>query len=430
MRKYTGKYFCDFILCVLISTGLSLNVFAGYEMTDTLSGNLFAAAGVVIVVTALQFLAYHNRRTLIILIIAEAAALIAAIVILQQMGVFSESQTIDGNPLLFWIIVISTSLVVFWAARTRTGLVILFLTGTIMTAAFDFLQYPVSLWGYFVFVLGAFILFLYRVYCISLTYSDRDKTAFSLYFAQSVIVGMAALVLASGVYYGIIKPISPPTDELKLTKKLISMDILKEAGVSSTRIIYSDDPVRTSQNENQQNTNKGGYNNSQKHNDQKKEGKIVHDKNPMKSKAVTFPINLNIIWIAVASIIVILILAIIIKIFWRKKWYNNLLKESKEDCAMELYNYFLKKIKKTGFKRPDDLTLLEYASGLQNELEDFSVGDADFMSLTQIYTRILYGCQQISEDERELFTDFYKEFNRNLKNEMGNFRYLVHYFSI
>lgn len=428
MKEYTGKYLWDFILCVLISTGLSFNVFAGYEMIDPLSGNLPAAAGITIAVTALLFLAYYDRRTIIISIILEAAALIAVIVILQQMGVFSDTKPIDGNPLLFWIIVISASVAVFWAARTRAGMVVLFLAGTIMTAAFDLLQFPVCKWGFFAFVCGLFILFLYRVYCISLKDSEKGKTAFGAYFSQSVIVGMAALVLASGVYYGIIKPMSPPTDQLKLTKKLISMDILKQIGVSSTRIIYSDDTVRTSPNENQQNNK--GYNNSKKHNEHKKNGNIVHGKNPMKSRAVTFPIVFNIIWIAAASIIIILVLAFIIKLLLRKKWYSDLLKETKEDCAMELYNYFLKNIRKTGFRRPDDLTLLEYASDYKNELEDFTAGDANFMSLTQIYTRILYGCQKISEDEWELFTDFYKEFNRNMKNQMGNFKYLVHYFSI
>ncbi|MEN6463030.1 MAG: DUF4129 domain-containing protein, partial [Syntrophomonas sp.] len=182
-------------------------------------------------------------------------------------------------------------------------------------------------------------------------------------------------------------------------------------------------------NENQQN-NKGDYNNSKKHNQHKREGKIVHGQDPMKSKAVTFPMNWNILWVAAAFLIVILILAVVIKISLRKKWYRDLLKKSKEDCAMELYNYFLKKIRNTGFKRLNGITLHEYAYDLQNELEDFSVGDANFLSLTQIYTRILYGCQTISEDEWEQFTDFYKEFNRNLKGEMGSFRYLIHFFSI
>ena len=417
MKKYIEKYFWDFILCVLISAGLSLNLFAGYEMTDPLSGNLFAVAVVVIAVTTLLFLAYYNRRTLVISMIAEAAALIAAIVILQQLGIFSDLENIDGDPLLFWIIVIPTSFAVFWAARTRAGLIILLLAGTMLTSAFDLLVYPVCRWGYFAFVFGAFVLFLYRVYCISLTYSDRGKIAFNVYFAQSVIVCMVALMLASGVYYGIIKPMSPPTDELNLAKRLISMDILEKAGVSSTTIIHSDDPVKTAQNQE----------NNKKQNEQKKEKKIVHGNNPMTVMAVTFRNNLNIIWIAVASIIMMLVLAIIIKLLLRKKWYSNLQKETKEDCAIELYNYFLKKFSKTGLGRPDGFTLLEYASGLQNNLEHFSAGDANFLSLTQIYMSILYGCQKISEDESELFNDFYKEFYRNLKNEMGNFRYLFHF---
>lgn len=430
MKKYVEKYFWDFILCLFISAGLAENIFAGYEMTDPWSGNIFAVAGVVAVVTVLLFCGYYNRMTVVIAMTAQTVALIAVIVILQQRGVFSAPYTIDGNPMLFWIIVISTSCVVFWAARTRAGLVVLFLAGTAMTAAFDILEYSVCRWGYCAFVWGVFILFLYRVYCISHMYSEREITALNMYFAQSVIAGTMVLLLASGAYYGIIKPMSPPADKLNLTQELLSMDILYEIGVASTRTLYSDNPVTTAENGKQQNTNNENYDeNSQKQNEQKKE-ETVPGQDPITALAVTFKHNLKMIWIAAASVLMMLVLAFIIKFILRKKWYNNLLRETKEDSAMELYNYFLKQLVKIGFRRPDGLTLLEYASGLQDKLEKFSTGQANILSLTQIYTRILYGCQKISEDEWELFNDFYKEFYRNLKNEMGNFKYLVHFFTI
>mgnify|MGYP000956897744 FL=1 len=420
MKKYIGEYLGDFILCILIGTGLALNVFAGYEMTDPWSGHLWAVAGMVTAVMVLLFAAYYKRILLVISFIAEAAALIAAIIILQKMGVFTASKTIDQNPLLFWIIVISTSVLVFWAARSRAGIIILFLAGTIMTAAFDFLQFPVCQGGYLAFVFGAFVLLLYRIYCISFRHSDKVQAAFSRYFVQSLIISLAALMLAGGVYYGLVKPTSPPTDQLKLTAQLMSMDIVRKAGISSVTVIPANEMVREVQKENQ----------SKDHNEPEKEEKIVQGQNPMTTKKVTFPLPSNFIWMTAVSIIVLLILAMIIKLLGRKRWYRALLQQSKEDSALELYNYFLKKIRKTGCGRPDGHTLLEYAYGLQTKLEPYAVGDANFLSLTQIYTKILYGCQNISEDEWELFIDFYKELNHNLKKEMGSLRYLVHLFSI
>ena len=420
MKKYIGEYLGDFILCILIGTGLALNVFAGYEMTDPWSGHLWAVAGMVTAVMVLLFAAYYKRILLVISFIAEAAALIAAIIILQKMGVFTASKTIDQNPLLFWIIVISTSVLVFWAARSRAGIIILFLAGTIMTAAFDFLQFPVCQGGYLAFVFGAFVLLLYRIYCISFRHSDKVQAAFSRYFVQSLIISLAALMLAGGVYYGLVKPMSPPTDQVKLTAQLMSMDIVRKAGISSVTVIPANEMVREVQKENQ----------SKDHNEPEKEEKIVQGQNPMTTKKVTFPLPSNFIWMTAVSIIVLLILAMIIKLLGRKRWYRALLQQSKEDSALELYNYFLKKIRKTGCGRPDGHTLLEYAYGLQTKLEPYAVGDANFLSLTQIYTKILYGCQNISEDEWELFIDFYKELNHNLKKEMGSLRYLVHLFSI
>lgn len=420
MKKYIREYFGDFILCILIGTGLALNVFAGYEMTDPWSSHLWAVAGMVTAVMVLLFAAYYKRILLVISFIAEAAALIAAIIILQKMGVFTASKTIDQNPLLFWIIVISTSVLVFWAARSRAGIIILFLAGTIMTAAFDFLQFPVCQGGYLAFVFGVFVLLLYRIYCISFRHSDKVQAAFSRYFVQSLIISLAALMLAGGVYYGLVKPMSPPTDQVKLTAQLMSMDIVRKAGISSVTVIPANEMVREVQKENQ----------SKNHNEPEKEGKIVQGQNPMTTKKVTFPLPSNFIWMAAVSVIAFLALAMVIKLLGRKRWYRDLLQQSKEDSALELYNYFLKKIRKTGCGRPDGHTLLEYAYGLQTKLEPYAVGDANFLSLTQIYTKILYGCQNISEDEWELFIDFYKELNRNLKKEMGSLKYLVHLFSI
>ena len=107
-----------------------------------------------------------------------------------------------------------------------------------------------------------------------------------------------------------------------------------------------------------------------------------------------------------------------------------MLSETKEDGALDLYLYFVEKLGKAGLKRPVGSTLLEYAVDSQDALDRFSVGDAGFLRLTEIYLSILYGYRTITEEEHELFLSFYKRFHRNLRHQMGAIRYCAKYFTI
>jgi len=370
--KYWGIYIWDLILCVMISTGLSFNVFAGYEMNDPWSGNLFVVAGVVIAVMVILFPAYFNHKTILISVLITTTALIAAIAALQYTGAISGQKIIDENPLLFWIIVIVTSIAVFWMTRSRAGTVILFLAGTYMIAAFDLLRYPVSILGYIVFLFGTFVLFLYRVYCISLKHSETGKIDFRAYFIQSLLVSMVVFLLAGAVYYGAVKPLSPPIDEMKLVQKLMSMQILEKVGVSTRMIVYSDqldNSMKNQQNEDKKENQK--QKNKDKSDKDQNYGKLGKSSNLIAAMAIAYKRIHNMLWMIPAAIVLLLILAIFIKRLLRKKWYKNLQEKTNEDYTMDLYLYFVKKMRKAGFKRPDHLTLLEYASASQEIFDRF-----------------------------------------------------------
>ncbi len=176
MKRYLKRYFWEFTLCFLVSSGLSVNVFAGYEMSDPRSGNLFAVTGAGLLAMAMLFSAHFNKKGIRISAPVTVAMLTAEAVALYYTGAFSGVSPIDDNPVLFWIIVATASIAVFWTSRSRPGLVILFLAGTFMTAAFDFLKYPVLPQGYFVMILGIAALFLYRVHDRSMSCSNTGKS--------------------------------------------------------------------------------------------------------------------------------------------------------------------------------------------------------------------------------------------------------------
>lgn len=431
MRKYSAQYFGDFILCFFISSGLSVNVFAGYEMNDPWSGNPFAVAGTVILIMVILFSAYWSGKRLLISALTTAALLTASVGALYFTGAFTDISPVDENPILFWIIVITVSVIVFWLARTRAGIVVLFLSGTLMIAAFDLLKYPVSIWAYFVFLFCAFVMFLHRVYCIFTRKSDSGRNCFRAYFIQMMIVSLAAIVLAGGFYSAIIRPLSPPVDETELAKKLMSVQLLEKAGISS-KVIASEKPDNTAgiSNNSGQQAKEQEKEKDKKQKNHNEGGRIGKSDNLITVMAITYKKNEKKILIAIAALALTLICSLLLKCLLHRKWYRSLQRKSKEDGAMELYHYFIRRMRKAGFKRPDGITLLEYAYVSQVQMEKFCVYDASFLRLTQIYLKMLYGYQKISNEEKDLFCDFYSEFHKNLRIEMGRLRYCLHYFSI
>ena len=356
MKKYFEQHFLDFILCFLISSGLSTNVFAGYDMHDPWSRNLFAASGAALLVMAAFFAAHHSRIGVRISIPVTTAALIAAVAALYYTGAFSGAEPIDGNPILFWIIVIAVSTAVFWTARTRAGIIILFLGGTLMTAAFDLLKYPVSIRGYFVFIAGTFALFLCRVHSRSMSHSGTGNINSGAYFIQPIVISLIAILLAGGVYYGVVKPFAPPADEIELAQKLMSMQILEDAGISSKKVIIADKPedsVKTSQNLTEVYKKKQeNYNEKDKEQKNRDDGgKVGNDGNLINVMAITYERNANKIWSAAAVLVLIFVSAVMIKLLLRKKWYSDLQKKTNEDGAIGLLPLLCKEITKSRIQK-------------------------------------------------------------------------------
>lgn len=419
--RYFKQSIWDFALCFLISTSLSVNVFAGYEMHDPWSGSLFVTAFTAFFAMAVLFAARFNRYGKRISVAVTAAVLFAEAAALYYTGAFSGAEPIDENPILFWIIVITVSVTVFWTTRPRAGILLIFLAGTSMTAAFDFLRYPVTMEGYFTMMLGMAVLYLERVHSLCASMPHDGKIRFAPYFAQSVAISLIAFLMAAWLYYGVVKPLDPPAEEAELAQKLMSTKIMKDAGISSKKVIVAEKPEKPLL---------ASPNPAEQYKKEQSSGGWLGDSGSfIDVLAVTYKKHAAEFWIAASAPALLLILAVLFKLLLRKKWYANLLKKTNEDGAAALYLYFVKKLKKAGFKRPEDLTLLEYAAASQERLDKFSVYDADFLRLTQIYLKLIYGYQRISDEERELFHEFYQEFNKNLRAEMGSLRYCLQFFT-
>lgn len=422
MKKDWKQHLLELILCVLISTGLSYNVFAGYDMMSPWQGS--TAAGIAFAASFVLTACYHRKRGILISVFISLTAVAAEVVILFTSGAFSGGTAVDYNPNLFAIIVISVSVVVFWLTRTRAAMAVLFLGGTFLVAAFDLLKYPVSLHGYLIFFFGLLVLFPVRVHTSAVMRGDLPEGRLRVHILQPVAISLVVMLLACGIYYGVVKPMSPPVDEAKLAQRLMSMEVMEKLGIAAKTVIYTDQPVicddQPVQQDQEQLKDSGQRN-------QKESGSLGNGSKLISAVAITYKKAVHMLWLAGPALLFLLALAVLSRLALRKRWYNTLLKKSREETALILYAYFLKRLKKAGHRRAEDLTLLEYNESSNEVLSRFSAYDADFLRLTQIYQKILYGYQRITDQELDLFLDFYKEFFKNLRKEMGSLKFCLQF---
>ena len=197
MRYLRGQIW-EILTCTAASAGLALNLYAGFYLPESLTAAWPLTVLIALAVTVLLTLAAYSRRTTLAGLVIAAAAVIAVVLWARSGGIL-ETDVLSTHPLLFAALAVLAPVLVFLLGRTRPGLVILFLGGSVLCAAFCFLQYPVSLPGCLAFVGGTALLYLQRVYSVSLMGAGSGAVKIGACFAQSVLAAVLALALAAGI---------------------------------------------------------------------------------------------------------------------------------------------------------------------------------------------------------------------------------------
>ena len=422
MKKYLIGRLPEFILCTGISSAIVVNVCSGFILTDRFSGSFAAILVMAMLVQFVLILLACTRRSTILGIIGGAIAAIAVVIYAWKTEMFVDESA--NSVYIFLIVSIVSGLVVFLLGSTYPGCWILICVGIIVVAGTVFLQYPTTVWSYFLFFAGALTLAMHRRYSNCLKKVMIGRTAIFKHLIQALITVVIAGLIASGLFFAIVKPLNPPTMELKLIELLEQMDIFKVLGVSTTQIVYDNDlysyymdetmydrdqeeeetetPTPTPEEEEQQNENE----------DTDEADQLAYDKLPFDWR------------ILIVLLIILAAAALIAQLFIRRNlWHKKVSQLPARDAAANYYEFFLHRLKKVGLPIQDYQTTAEYAAENKIQLSVYATEDADFGELTRIYEKALYGRDAVTPEELGKFESFYNAFYKNVRKEIGNRRY-------
>ena len=424
MRQYVRLHAWDFILTVLIAIGMHLNTFSAFMIRESYMTNYLLVTVVTTLVMAVMFVIGYNKRNTIIGGAGWAVFLIGWIIYLRANDLINLEEGADETIPAFWSIVIFGSALIYLLTRSRKILFGAAPVGLLFCAAFKFLEYPVSVPGLFILVIAVILEILYLVYKDSLLSADYGNYTIRHFLEQSIAIVTVVVMLSSGVFYGIVKPLDPPTRDLKLITKLLSFDILELLGVASTQEVKDPNQGDEDQDEEEPPEEKEEEKDDEENEQDEDENKQESDE---KISAQTMSYNekdYTVYWVT-ALIILLLAAPFVIKYVLRTRRRRRLNGLDANNQAAFVYDFFLDRLKKLGVGKADSQTILEYAEQQEAVLENFTAEDGTtFEEMTELYNYHLYSKLPVRPEDAKKFMAMYDSFYKNAKAFTGTWRYI------
>lgn len=440
VRQYAAGRIWELALCVLTAfaaVGIELN---GFYIDSARQGNYILIAVTAAAVMLLCFTGAYSRKSAAIAGTAAVILILAGIAVIQiRTPVSTVFRDEEGNPWLFFLIIVLTSLVVFFLCRTVTGTGILFIAGAFLTGALQFLYSTVNIYMMLMFICGAGALYIYKNYQRSVLRTETVRTAFTGVFAISAAVCIIIMLLAAGIFYGIVRPLDPPQRELKLITSYKALEVLEKAGIADMQDIYDSDELTDQINDNKEDSRQKGdrQDNSEgdihqqvddRQKDQRRDpGELDDSSNPL-LYPVKYAYNIYGPFVLAGLLILIIILAVLTKLWLRRRWLGRVMKKTPEQQIILMYGFYIKRFRKMKIPKRASETPYEFCQRERSGLRLFRAGDISFEDITDIYVRAKYGRQPVSGEDRQRYLTFHREFFRNCRKYLGKLKYIIKFF--
>lgn len=423
MKRYIRLHAWDFLLTVIIAIGMHLNTFSAFMIRDSYMTNYALVAAVTLAIMAVMYVIGYNKRTALIGSAGIGVALIVWVIVLRAGGFLDDlsAEGADETIPAFWTILLFGTTVIYVLTRSRKVLFFAAPIGLLFCAAFRFLEYPVSVPGLFLLVAGVILELLYLVYKDSLLTASYGNYNIGHFLMQSIAVLTVVVMLATGVFYGIVKPLAPPTRDLKLITKLMSFDIMELLGVASTQELREPDDEDQDDDDDQ----KEEEEEEEKEEEDKEDEQNRESEEDVSASTITYDERDYTVYWVTALIIFLLALPFAIKYALRARRRRRLNGLDANNQAAFVYDFFLKRFKRLGFGKPESATILEYAEQQEDFLQNFrGKAGTTFGELSDIYNRHLYSGADVTPEEVSKFMDGYNSFYRNAKEFLGSWKYI------
>lgn len=453
MKDYLKGHVWEWLLCVLMSAALLTTFAQGFYIPDRVADSFPLAAVVSAVILFLLFLAGYNRIGMILFPICLVAAAVLGFLLMRANSIDIVDQEGSGTSVyIYCFAAIIIPVITYLLSRGRIGICVLFVLGACLFGVIDYLDYDMAVWCCACFVCCAPALFALRLYRAKSRKGSAFSPEFSKLFRTAILAGVVSLLLASGVYAAIIRPLSPPTASIHLVTKYMRWEILQKTGIADSYVIPDEllaanyaKQTTTSSRQKEQEQEENGEESEASGEDENTDNQTEKDGTESslgaesgggsgeekKYSAVSFlhSVMKKIPWIIILICIAAVAIPLLKNYLWRKKIKQAKALPAKERAIL-LCRYYLVRFRRLGFGRSPWQTEREYAQSLGNTLGNYMEGTISLAELMEIYIRARYGGQEPTGEEDTRLMEFYPVFRRNYRKKKGTVNYLLKYFKL
>lgn len=437
IENYWKYYGWEAILALLMSFTMIITFAQGYYIPDRAADNipmaLLFSAGVLIYC----FIGNYNKRTMIIFSILFLFIVAGLLLSLRARGEdIVDKEGSSTSIYIYYIAAVIIPALVFLLSRARPGLAVLFLAGVYVYALNAFLEFETKNWCLIIYLLSAIVMYLMRQYRIMIIRNSTVEPEFGQFAASTGGTVILSILISLIIFTGIIRPLAPPTMDLKVIAKYMSYQILEMIGVAEQ---YQLPDQRTESNE---------HNDEQKETNQKEETEEKTNDDTLASegnelnrpdtgsnedkedlRSVSWTRNKLILAVMIIiAVIASVASAFILKLLRRKKHMERLRRGDAKKQVIETYRFCLEKFAKLGFPRPDQYTELEYADSCYDRLAPYLKGSVDLDEMTDIFMDARYEGREIPDETADRFAEIYPAILSNYLRLHGRLRYMLKFF--
>lgn len=437
MKQYWKNYVWEYLMCVAAASTLLLNTAQGFYIPDRLADHIMPAVAACAVLMLFFFLGGCSRVSLVLVPVITGVLAVLCFLFLRARGVDIVDEEGSATAFyIYWFAFAVICIAVYLCSRFRIGIVILFLVGCCVSAILQFLEFRVFPWAGMAFAGSCVLLFLLRQFRAQALNSSTANPDFFRFFRSVLPVVLAAALVSCGVFFALIRPLDPPTVELKFLERYLAFHIIEHTGISDHYQIEDENEYTDQKDDtldNTENIDEGdtpiGQDRDTPEEDKKPDGDDARPPGQTELSAVRYvltPFYMILLWIIL--ILLVLVLPPVLHIWLRRRRMRTMAAMEPAAQIRALYRFYLKKFRRLGWNKRPGETPLEFAARGGDALERYLSGTCGLERLTNAFVETRYGGGAPTDAVCAECRAIYGLFLKNCRKQMGAARYLLKFY--
>ncbi len=438
MKSFWKYHGLEGILCLLAASALVINFAEGFYIPDWIRSGFYVSFLFCALTLLYCYLGSYNKGTMVAFVLGFLAIALVFFLYMRAAGIdIVDSEDSATAVYIYYICAPLIAGITFLLTRSRIGTAILFLLGIGVNACLTFLEFAVHTWCTVLFVAALMGLFLLRQYRRNALKSSTVAPKFTRFFSVSCLVSAVSVGLALLCWFAIVRPLNPPTMDIKLLTRYMSYEILDVVGIAEQYPI-PDDLLDDQATDQEQTANEEEDEEDESLTSQPPEEQEGEDTAPLAGNSeddteelasVSYGSKMT----ALLALLIVLVAAILISIpvvrsRLRRRRIKKIMQGSPQEQMVELYRFYVSRFRYIGCPRGRQQTELEYLEQNGQRLNRYLGGQLDVEEMTERYLQARYGRVDPPDGLCQKYAGFYPAFLRLYRKNTGLARYLLNYF--